>query len=139
MPNGKAAPSAMANAKQDAQQEFSEFGWRLSGRDRAVLLPGRDAPPEEFLDEDHFLRDHIVDFGVIGRQFERGVDEHAPAALLIRDRSLDDLVKKRGSPEMAAIARGGKPDRGHWLRGNKPTPDGTAIACRRMRCIGWRR
>src|SRR5271169_2633523 len=91
----RASPRQNANAEQDTQKDFGQFGRRTSRRDRAVLLPGRDASPKEGLNEDHFLRDDLLEFGIIGCQFERCVHEHAPAALLIGHRSLDDLVKKR--------------------------------------------
>ena len=77
------------------KRSFSQFGCRTSWRDRAVFLPSRDASPEKCFDKDHLLRDDFLKFGVVRRQLERCVDQHAPATLLIRHRTFDDLIKKR--------------------------------------------
>src|SRR5205085_12539808 len=74
----RAGPRQNANAEQDTQKDFGQFGRRASTRDRAVLLSGLDASPKEGLDEDHFPGDNLLEFGIIGCQFERCVNEPPP-------------------------------------------------------------
>ena len=59
------------------------------------------------LDEDHLLGDEPLEFGIMGRQLQRRVDEHAAAALLVINRPLDVLV------EIVRIATDGPIDDGY--------------------------
>ena len=82
------------DAEQHAQQQLGEFVRRTGVCDRTVFLPRLDTAATESLDEDHLLGDELLEFGIIGRQFQRRVDEHAAAALLVINRPLDDLVEE---------------------------------------------
>jgi len=93
----RARPRQDANTEQYAQQYFGQLGRWAGVGDRTVFLPGLDTAPEESLDEDHLLGDELLEFGVVGRQFECRVDEHAPAALSVGHRPFDDLVKERAN------------------------------------------
>src|ERR1700683_1482190 len=63
------------DAEEYAQEQPGEVVRWTGVGDRAAFLPRLDTAAKEGLDKDHLLDDELLEFGVIGRQFQRRVHQ----------------------------------------------------------------
>jgi hypothetical protein len=83
-----------AYPNQDAEKVAGKFFGRLRRTDRAVGLPSCHGVPEELLQSNQDMRDHLLEGRIMRRHLHRCVDEHATLALHVIQRARDDVLEK---------------------------------------------
>jgi hypothetical protein len=87
-------PGKDADAEQDAEQQVRQIARFLTPRHGTVFLNGGDGATEEGFDLAKTRRDFGAELAIMGRDFERRVDEQAATAGAVRQRPLDDLFEQ---------------------------------------------